>query len=165
MRHVLIFFFLCSIPGVSGLYSQEICGADDYQAELLQNLGYKRWYENVTKEVTKRVKEGTHARLSNTVMIPVAIHFNGNVTDDDRCCLINASLAQINVLNEDFAALNNDISIYRNLTSASFACSNAFPSSALFDGTNFQFFIATSNHPPSSGLNDGDYAITVGQAL
>lgn len=93
-------------------------------------------------------------------MVPVAIHFNGNVTNADKCCLIEASVQQINVLNQDFASLNPDISLYQSLSSH---CSDEFPPSALSPGAAIQFFIATSNHPQGSGLMEGEYAITVGQ--
>lgn len=160
MKKIIVLLVLCI--AVFEAYSQQFCATDSYQEEMLQDSLYSEWFDSTTNEVERLLSEGV-AETANTIMIPVAIHFNGAITNTDKCCLISASLAQIEVLNKDFAALNEDISIYQNLTNASPACRDAFPSSALFDGTLIQFYIATSNHPESSGLTDGDYAITIGQ--
>lgn len=125
----------------------------------MQDPEYREWFEKTSNDIRERVKGG-HTLSGHTVRVPVAIHFNGGVTDDDMCCLIDASLAQIAVLNEDFAAINADITLYTNISNA---CSNLFPPEALFGGTGIEFYIATSNHPTESGLNEGEYAITVGQ--
>ncbi|MFN8320442.1 MAG: M43 family zinc metalloprotease [Saprospiraceae bacterium] len=76
------------------------------------------------------------------------------------CCLISSSLNQITALNSDFNSTNPDISIY---TTISNVCPQLYPITSLSQGMNVEFYIANSNHPPSSGLNEGDYAITVGQ--
>ncbi|MFT6338742.1 MAG: hypothetical protein ACJATI_005519 [Halioglobus sp.] len=131
--------------------------ADSYNEQLLNNTTYKKAYERHLKNLEK---QGS-LRSSATTMIPVAFHFGGNITTDNICCLENASIEQINVLNMDFNALNEDISIFEEL--ATVCDADAFRIEDLSDGLDVEFFIATSNHPPSSGLVEGEYAITVQQ--
>lgn len=126
----------------------------------MQDPEYREWFERTTNRIRMHVESG-HAKSGHTVVrIPVAIHFNGGVTNENICCLIDASVAQIEVLNQDFAAMNADITLY---TDISEACPNRFPPAALFEGTHIEFYIATSNHPTGSGLSEGEYAITIGQ--
>ena len=89
--------------------------------------------------------------------IPVAVHFINGFTAEDTCCLIEASLAQIEVLNQDFNGLNTDISMYEEIAAA---CPTSFPISALSKENHFHFYLANSNHPPEANLNDGKFAIT-----
>lgn len=141
------------------LYSQRTCGTDTYQQELMLNPEYQQWFEKTTHLIRERIKV-RHTKSGNIVRVPVAIHFNGAVTNENICCLIDASIAQIEVLNQDFGADNADIEIY---TDISDACPHQFPVEALFEGTHIEFYIATSNHPIGSGLSEGEYAITIGQ--
>ncbi len=64
------------------------------------------------------------------------------------------------VLNDDFAAQNTDISNYNALNAD---CPSTYPASALFDGACLEFCLAQYDHPTDSGIAEGDYAITVGQ--
>lgn len=141
-------------------YSQRTCGTDHHHQELMNDPEYKIWFDSIQKKVYESIDMGSRSRCESPVTIPVAVHFNGGVTNANIQCLIDASLAQVQVMNDDFAAMNADIAIY---TEASNACPQAFPLSALFNGTCIEFCLATSNHPSGSGIIEGDFAITIGQ--
>ncbi len=140
------------------------CWTDEYNAGLSDKPA------NIQKfiEIAQKVKDNPYQERAfincdgtNTITIPVAVHFAGEVTCADAACLLAATEAQIQVLNEDFAATNADISVYNNLTAV---CPGDYPASTLAsNGTCLNFCLATSEHPASSGLEEGDPAITVGQ--
>ncbi len=99
---------------------------------------------------------------ANSVVVPVAIHYNAPITCDDFTCLLSQAQAQIQVLNEDFGAYNADINYYTSTLNT--ACPSAYPLSIAptGGGSCIQFCLATQNHPGASGLSNGDPAITVG---
>ncbi len=136
-------------------WSQSKCGTDYRHEQKLLNPKYQKEFEETRFKFLREKR-----RERSVLLVPVAIHFNGSVTSADMCCLIEASVKQIESLNKDFASLNPDISLYQTISNS---CPDEFPPSSLSSGAQIQFFIATSNHPPSSGLLDGQYAITVGQ--
>jgi hypothetical protein len=88
------------------------------------------------------------------LIIPVAVHFQNAAIP--QACAIDMALDQIEILNEDFAATNADISewysqqpsIWPNISNAE-SC--------------IQFCLATTDHPAGFGLVDGDYAVTIDQ--
>ena len=97
--------------------------------------------------------------LSNPIYhIPVAVHFINGFTAEDTCCLIKASLSQIEVLNNDFNGLNPDIEMYEAIAAA---CPQNFPISSLSKETHFHFYLANSNHPTQGNTCVSKYAITV----
>ncbi len=112
---------------------------------------------------TANSKENNHianesALSSSFYNIPVAVHFINGFTTEDTCCLIEASLAQIEVLNQDFNGLNSDISMYEEIAAA---CPQNFPISSLSKEMHFHFYLANSNHPTQGNTCVSKYAITV----
>jgi len=94
---------------------------------------------------------------SNSVVIPVAVHYDSSFNCDDTGCLEAAAAAQIATLNADFAALNADLAAYQNVLAS---CSGG--ADVATTGTCLSFCLATENHPVASGIPDGEPAITVG---
>lgn len=153
---MIVAFLLGSVV----LQAQRTCGADAYQDSLMQDEGYRLKFKKLKEEVKQRRLARTGTGCSNPYTVPVAVHFGGGVTAANMQCLIDASLAQIAVLNEDFAALNADINDY---VAISNACPADYPMAALHSGACIEFCLARFDHPVSSGISDGDFAITVGQ--
>jgi len=94
--------------------------------------------------------------------VPVAVHYDGNIDCSDVDCLIDAAEAQIVAMNEAFSASNADLSEYT--TGLNGACAVGYPLSSApmpGQGTCIQFCLASKNHPSSSGLAEGDPAITL----
>ncbi len=88
--------------------------------------------------------------------IPVAVHFPNVATNStEKSCLKQLAQNQINILNADFKAINSDNVLWTPTVSA------------LYPGTNpgafdVDFVLATLNHPPNTGINNGQVAVTFG---
>jgi hypothetical protein len=141
------------------IYSQHKCGSDGFCQMMIMRDSL---YSTIYRMAKERNQNNIQNRSNNqtTIQIPVAVHFGGSVTSADMCCLIDLCLGQIEVLNEDFNAINEDINLYHQISAF---CPSSFPLSALSNGVNLEFYLANKNHPVSSGLIDGQYAVTVGQ--
>ena len=142
--------------------AQHRCSTDEYHQEMMDNdPKYAKRY----KDLVAMVKSSTTNRSAvcdSIITIPVAIHFNDPIDCSNASCLLDIVEAQIDVMNEDFLALNVDYQFYEDLNAA---CPTAYPmSTAPTAGTGscVQFCLARMNHPTASGLSDGDPAITVG---
>lgn len=162
VEHFIIPFLILICYSTNSLLAQNrTCGSDVYHTQLMQNERYAEQFIRQRKAIKKKVAESTRSlTCTDIVSIPVAVHFNGGINDDDMQCLIDVCLAQIDVMNEDFAATNADISYYDDLVAD---CPATYPASALNDGACIEFCMAQYDHPASSGITDGDYAITVGE--
>ncbi len=140
------------------------CWTDEYNEQQLMDPSYIQMLKDYAQKAQQNPFKNNAqitCTAANTITIPVAVHFAGDVTCADAACLLQATEAQIQVLNEDFAAMNADISVYNDLTAV---CPASYPASTLAsNGTCLDFCLATSDHPTSSGLEEGDPAITVGQ--
>jgi len=154
---LLTFFFLLHLTA-----SAQRCGTDEFVASLHKDKEYQN-YLNQLEAIKKIAPEQRSLVCAETVIIPVAVHYNDPITCDDPVCLLEAAEAQIAVMNEDFLAVNADYSYYEGLNAA---CPTSYPLSTapvVGEGACIQFCLATQNHPASSALMDGDPAITVGQ--
>lgn len=142
-------------------YTQTRCQTDQYQKSLLEDSAYNKWFKKVASKV-KNASSSRFVNCANPFIIPVAVHYGGDIDDSNPTCLIDKALEQIAVLNADFAASNSDLPTYCILYDA---CCEHYPSNVLSKGTCLQFCLATDNHPscePSGNLIGG-YAITVDQ--
>lgn len=113
--------------------------------------------ENAKSKVNLRTAE-IPCGPGNTVVIPVAIHFYNSYDCSNAQCLIDGVNAQMAVLNEDFAAMNADLANYQNLI-----VNTCGATDVASDGACISFCVATQNHPASSGIPDGQPAITIGE--
>ncbi len=138
------------------------CHADDYLSErLLNDQEFAKNWDKWTKMESKVNRSMLACNTSNSVIVPVAVHYGADLDCSNMTCLIAAAERQIEVLNEAFSA--SDISGYNNLTNL---CPAAYPASyapSVGSGACIQFCLASQDHPSTSGLNDGEPAITVGQ--
>lgn len=137
-------------------YPGERCGTMPGFLERLNDPAYEAYVKNIREVIDAR-----GALLpcdgSNSVVIPVAVHYDASFDCSNTGCLEDAAAAQIATLNEDFAALNADLAAYQNILTS---CSGG-PDVAT-TGTCLSFCLATENHPAASGIPDGEPAITVG---
>jgi len=166
LQYCLVTVFLILLHNTA--FSQlNTCGADAYQAERIeQNPKYAAWLKANIKQ--EKINNNSRLLLScneeNSLIIPVAVHYNTPVTCEDLTCLYEQAQAQIAKINEDFAANNADLSLYTEVLNG--LCSTAYPSHRapeVGEGTCIQFCLANQNHPPCSNLEDGQPAITVGE--
>ena len=127
------------------------CGMHDHTQKLLQNPDYRRMHELKFEKVNNMVSD--RAACSTPTILPIAVHFQG-VSNPDEACLRQLAQSQVDILNNDYAGTNGDITEWTN---------NASP---YFPGINngetcVEFCIATQNHPSGYGLSNGDLAVTI----
>lgn len=144
------------------LAAQQIarCNTDQYMIEYLQDQKRANDFYKQQKAIRKKVDFSQRISCVTTIMIPVAVHFSGDIDGSDMSCLEDIVDAQIAVLNEDYSGTNADIAGYDDFTNN---CSANFPASALGTGACLEFCLAKYNHPAGSSLSDGDKAITIGE--
>ena len=158
-------FILISLLITTNLISQRECGMEAYNQQLLEtDEDYAKRFEELMSMKKVDPEEFKSLACPSIKIVPVAVHFNNPVTCADPACLKMIVDAQLQVLNDEFAAANLDFIEYENVLNA--ACPAEYPSTTApvqGEGACMQFCLATQNHPICSGLNNGDPAITVGQ--
>ena len=165
-NYTLVALLLCLL--CNQLCAQQICGADAYLTDRLQNdPKFQALFKSYDKDKILDVQRSALVcNTSNSIVIPVAVHYNTPIDCSNQSCLLEAAEEQIAVLNECFSASNLDLSYYT--TTLNGICATAYPSTrapAVGDGSCIQFCLASTNHPTSSGLMDGEPAITIDQAV
>ena len=135
------------------------CGMQEKQAQIMSNPVQRQAYlEQQNKfnvELQKIVSNKNGNSINAVIRIPVAVHFPAVATNSSlKACFRTLAQSQVNTLNADYKGTNADISNYT--ADASF-----------YPGTNtgslqVEFVLATQNHPPGTGLVNGDLAVTFG---
>lgn len=139
------------------LYGQRTCGHDSWAASMQQHPQLLKEMQ-LNQQKARQFVEGAKAvpcGAGNTLVIPMAFHFNGNITSANMTCIMNTINDQIQVLNEDFGGYNADITTYCNHATQ---CPSDYAPTALGNDACIQFCLATQNLP--GGATD---AITFGQ--
>jgi len=136
---------------------RERCTTSDALERRLKDANYRNYREGLVTKVSLE-KSSIPCDAGNSIIIPVAIHFNNAYNTSDLACIEAAIDAQIASLNADFAAENADIIKYSEILE------NCSPDAdcVASDGACITFCVADQNHPAGYGLNDGDMAYTLG---
>jgi len=136
--------------------AQRNCSSSDYTQQLLQDPDYANAYQErqqrfevVYAEAQNTVRE----QCPNPAMIPMAVHFQG-VSNPDQACLVALAEAQVQILNDDYAGTNADITDWTNGASANYPGIN-------HGEVCIGFALATTNHPAGYGLVEGEPAVTI----
>lgn len=142
------------------------CGADEYVALLMQDVKFKKECEADERAFQSFLEtQGAESRssdCSNTIYIPVAIHYQDYKSNDRHRLtdpmiqqfLILKALGQIRTLNAEFQNKN---------AKPSYSIFQSFFNGMQPGKTCIEFFIPSQNHPSGSGLANGQYAITFNQ--
>ena len=157
MKKVIIIIF-----ALMGSFSQaqtEPCGSDQFMKEKMKDPSFaKAWNENQAK-FKSYLKNNTNYRRSSmsTLIIPVAVHFP-EANEADRDCLVDLAQSQIDVLNADWTATNDDATLWD-------SASQFYPG-VVHGAADISFCLATQNHPNGwdPQLIEGQPAITIGHA-
>jgi len=130
---------------------RERCTTSDALERRLKDANYRNYREGLVTKVSLE-KSSIPCDAGNSIIIPVAIHFNNAYNTSDLACIEAAIDAQIASLNADFAAENADITKYSEILE------NCSPNAdcVASDGACITFCVADQNHPTGYGLNDGD---------
>lgn len=145
-----------------GFGQERKCGLENKMNELMFNPVMKQKYDEIKHQFElelNRLQSSNQLNrdIQTTIRIPVAVHYPdaGAANATLRNCLRALAQNQIDILNADYNALNTDLSIWNNTTSANFP-------GVSFGSLNVNFELATQNHPPISGLTNGQVAVTFG---
>ncbi len=134
------------------------CQTDQYYQQRLQDPRYLEHLKFIQDKVDESLSRGyIPCDAANTVVVPIAVHFDASYDCSNVQCLMDATEAQINSLNDDFASLNADLQLYNDIIT------NCGGTNVASDGVCVSFCLANQNHPAGSGLTDGQPAITIGQ--
>jgi len=121
--------------------------------KLLANPKFRNQHKNKLTKVQKELQMVQKSACTSPKIIPVAIHFQ-NTTGASIACLRALAQEQVDILNDDFAGTNSDISKWNN------QASSYFPGVQNGEAC-LRFCIADKNHPTGFGLNNGDPAVTL----
>ena len=164
---LLVLFSSCQEDGLEPLapidessseeFSQRkrTCISHEHTQHLMQDADYSSKRQKMLQafEKVNLQRVNFKAQCSSPVLVPVAIHFQG-VSNPDAACLRQLAITQINILNDDYAGTNSDISKWTG------QAASAFPGVSNGEAC-LKFVIADQNHPSGYGLNNGDLAVTV----
>ena len=152
---VAILMLFCVVSS----YSQDrTCGMLEYMEEMLKDPKVAKQYERdqaiFKAEVARRLSSDFQARGAS-IVIPVAVHFP-SANEADRDCLVALAQNQIDILNDDYSAMNADFAQWS-------AASANYPNTTA-GAANIQFCLAVSNHPVGADpeLLEGEPAVTIG---
>ncbi len=137
-------------------HSARTCGLQQHMDKLLTDPNYNEKHqakfarlENELSNIEQR------AACATPKVIPVAVHFQG-VNGIDIACLRQLAQSQIDILNNDYAGTNSDITKWDN------QAANSFPGVSNGDAC-LRFCIADKNHPSGFSLSNGTPAVTLNQ--
>ena len=138
---------------------QRTCGSQELMQTIMNNPIQRAAYleQQVKFETELQKVELNGFKNTNAVIrIPVAVHYptTGSVSDIVKTCLRRLAQKQIDVLNADYTGTNSDIANWASV-------SENYPETSL-GNLQFQFVIATQNHPAGTGLVEGSVAVTFG---
>ena len=143
-----------------GFSQQKTCGTDSKMQQIMSDPVAKQkqliLQDRFEIELAKLLHpQSEAARNTNaTIIIPVAVHFpEVEANSPDRPCLRQMAQNQIDILNDAFNATNSNIGLWTSQVQAFYPGTNV-------GNLNVRFVIATKNHPVSSGLLNGQQAIT-----
>jgi PKD repeat protein len=138
MKQLFLTLFLISFFPL-GVYSQK-CGADHYHEEQMKDPEYSYFYEIAQRAVQSKLNSGERFTCTNTIVVPLAFHFNGAIDNSNMTCILSQINSQIRTLNEDFGGYNSDISKYCQISSS---CPTQFPPNVLGSNSCIQFCLAS----------------------
>lgn len=137
------------------------CGLEQHEQELLKNPQYaasfyerQAVFQQKLSEIHQQKMNGTYQKKA-TLYVPVAVHFPDS-NEADRACLEAFAQTQIDVITNDYSALNADQSLWP-------AASGFYPGLAP-GSVDVVFCIATKNHPAGGdpAVTDGNPLVTIG---
>src|SRR5258706_10995325 len=108
MKHC--FYIICFLLAFFNSQAQYVrCGTDVlHKMRMEKDPQYRAFYENVTRQMEQLSAAGTNQRTTSSIItIPVVVHVLWNTSGQN---ISDAQVrSQMDVLNEDFAAMNNDL--------------------------------------------------------
>lgn len=155
---ILAFFILTTLTAFAQNENGIIrCGTDERHEILMQDSAYAAQFAEKQIKINTYLKNHESemkADCDEILYLPVAVHFQDVGIDYD--CALEMALDQIEIINQDYSATNEDISKWME--------GRAIRWPGIQNGeTCVQFCLATLNHPAGSGIAEGDYAVTLNE--
>lgn len=143
-----------------GFAQHRTCGMTEQMQRIMNDPAQRAAYLDLQTQFQaelQRLNVNTMRSPNVVIRIPVAVHFPsvlGSSAETLKTCLRNLAQSQVNILNADYNATNDDIVNY--VADAPF-----------YPGTNtgsmqVSFELATQNHPTGTGIANGTVAVTFG---
>ena len=133
------------------------CGTEEHMEEKMKDPVFVQEWKSNQAKFNKVFETSRNKRQSsmNTIIVPVAVHFT-QANESDRACLEALAQNQIDILNADFTATNEDAGLWD-------AASVFYPNTE-HGSADVVFCIATENHPVGidNELIEGNPAVTIG---
>ncbi len=146
-----------------GFAQQRVCPTVEmHNAMMLSNPEYaanKAAMKELIKNEVLRLNASSYNRSTNSIKIPVAVHFPTG-SEANRACLEDFAQSQVTILNNDYSGTNSDISNWN----SSWSNTGGFYPGTNLGGLTFVFEIATQNHPVISGRPNGSKLVTIGSS-
>ncbi len=132
------------------------CASHQHTQRLHQDHDWHTAAEGRSNKLTTLLQQAsTRSTCSQTLYIPVAIHFQG-VDEANRPCLERMAQEQIEQLNADYNGSSAKEEDWEDISAV------YFPKTTLGESC-IQFQLASKNHPEGYQLADGQTAITINQ--
>lgn len=159
-------FFILVFTSTVFFAQQRTCGTKAFMKTIQEDAilraefetQQQKFLEEYQKLITNFNRNGNNQNIinNNPIRIPVAVHYtaSGSATPAVRTCLTNLAQTQIDILNADYNATNDDLSLWE-------TASELYPGINI-GNMNVIFELATQNHPAGSGLTNGQPAVTFG---
>ena len=156
--YLSLFLLIFSLSAIAQNETElERCGTDERHAILMQDPDYAAQHAAKKEKVRKYLKDhaaAPKAGCEETLYIPVAVHFQD--VGIDQACAVEMALSQVEVLNNDFAGTNADITNWQQGQPIRWPQIQNKKSCIVF-------CLASINHPEGSGIAEGNYAVTLNQ--
>ncbi len=153
---VLLSFFAINMLNVQGQHRW--CASSEAHQQRLQNDAEYALFIDEANSMEKVQNASIPCDGTNTVVVPLAFHFDSAFTCADVSCLLSKVQAQIDVLNIAYG----DQTTHPQNIALEAACAAGYPLSDVSDGACIEFRLGVA--PAGAGLDPScDPAITVGQ--
>ena len=138
------------------------CNSDERHEQAMQDPVFAKAYNDLQEHVSEQTLNKSLPTCTTPIILPIVVHFQEtNISDQ---CMIDATLAQIEQLNLDFAGCNTNAGRFCEWINA--GCDvfggTAGGDAQAVDGSCFQFCLADQNLPADGNLIPGGLAITTG---
>ncbi len=148
--------------GITPTENPHRCSSDERHAQMMQDPAFAEAYNAQRASVSQAMLQKSQPACATPLVIPVVVHFQE--TNIPNQCMIDATIAQIDQMNSDFAGCNANAGDFCDWIDA--GC-DAFGGTAggdaqPVDGSCIKFCLADQNLPTDNSLIAGGLAITTG---
>lgn len=160
MRRIipLLFLLICCTPVFVSAQLSKWCGTMEGAEQRVQNDAEYAAFRQAAIDMPKSSANSIPCDGTNSVVIPVAFHFDASFTCADPTCLLTKVQEQIDALN---IAYGDNSAIQQNID-LNAVCPAGYPLTDVSTGTCIEFKLAVP--PAGQGLDPTcDPAITIGQ--